>query len=1253
MIPFCFRQQGIGIAIMFQPDETVFLTIRYMTKTLFPHPSENRSAARFSNPWKTILLLVMIVLGSLGNTIAQKVYANNQMSPITSGPCSLCAVRDPDRSVDQSDLEDYSTITIPAGTYDAYLGQLLVFPSLNANGGSDSLIIRLGASLPSDLEDLYKHVFAETFNDVTTNEDTVFARGSNFRIVDENSIELVMKPTKIFNRVKITLSSVNGTVLWDLRVYSAYRKKAAGPDANGILYVKKGRTGGGGSWSNATGELGAALKLAEEDPSIKQIWVAGGTYHPMYSGGDAGTTTDARTRGFLLKNNIKLYGGFAGTETSLSQRDLSIAANKSILSGDMEDNDPPTGLPTGEFILHTVIAAGGDYLMDGFTVMRGYAGFPGIPMTVASRNLPGNQGGGIAVLNAGMEISNCAFKANIGTGGTAAIFGDQANLVISNTLISGNLGYTGVAIGGNNSSILVVNSTVCGNSGNGQVIMNTGSKPQITNSIIYGNMVEIAADQALVTNSIVRGGYAGAGNSGANPVLVDAPHYATSPNSGGDYTLQPSSPAINAGDNSKIIGVDRTTIDPASMADELIASGCSGLLCSVVNPELAKDAISYSDYALLNIPVGLIGVLGTAQLDLAWAGKTINHREFVGFVISQNNLALDATLLGNVKIVLYDALGNELQSQNGFTSVQTTTLNGQTVNYIGITANADAAYARIHLTQLVGLLTSIRVHGAFIWPAGLSASLSKDLAGNPRTSGTAVDMGAYEIQMSAQTITVSDITKTYGDANFEPGFSASSGLTVSYASANNSIAEAYKDAADNNKWKIRILKAGTVTITASQAGNGAYFAAPDQTFDLSIGKKSVTLGIRSSTTITKVYDGNTNGTIAATDLEFASGDIINSDEVQASLSSTAVSYDNKNAGTGKTIELPLSSIGLTGNDAGNYVIGNSTVLSFSNASITPAHVSITANAQTKVYGEPDPGFTYTETGLIGNDLISGSLSRDAGENAGAYDIRQGTFSAGSNYSISFTSAKLTITKATQTITWAQANLEAGCDGTATVQLLASSNSGLPITYTVANTSIATVNGDILTPVNGGATTITASQPGDQNHSAATTVVKDFKYSLAGAIRQQFSDVLIFDNSSGNYVQWQWYKNGNAITGATKAFCSESAALNGAYHVVVTDRNGNSVEACPLTASGSTAARGIKVNPNPAKAGSTITVTCNYNTSALVGARLLLTTASGSQVQQITNVQPVIQLTLPATSGLYVITLVLQTGEKASVNVLSK
>ena len=79
--------------------------------------------------------------------------------------------------------------------------------------------------------------------------------------------------------------------------------------------------------------------------------------------------------------------------------------------------------------------------------------------------------------------------------------------------------------------------------------------------------------------------------------------------------------------------------------------------------------------------------------------------------------------------------------------------------------------------------------------------------------------------------------------------------------------------------------------------------------------------------------------------------------------------------------------------------------------ILARHLAIVADAKSKTYGAPDPALTYTATGLVGNDAISGALAREPGDAVGTYAIIQGTLTADDNYAITYTGATFTIGKA--------------------------------------------------------------------------------------------------------------------------------------------------------------------------------------------------------------------------------------------------
>jgi len=322
--------------------------------------------------------------------------------------------------------------------------------------------------------------------------------------------------------------------------------------------------------------------------------------------------------------------------------------------------------------------------------------------------------------------------------------------------------------------------------------------------------------------------------------------------------------------------------------------------------------------------------------------------------------------------------------------------------------------------------------------------------------------------------------------------------------------------------------------------------------------------------------------------------------------------------------------------------------------ISLAALVVTADAQQKEYGAPDPAFTYSASGFLNGDnagIFTGSLSRTAGEHVGTYRITQGSLSAGSKYVISYTGNNLTIVKASQQITWKQ-SLSVGCSSTTQVSLSATASSGLPVTYSVSDGNIASVSGNVLTILNPGTAVVTATQSGDANHAPAQAVSDTLIYQPTSLISQHWSDVLFFDNSSGDYTAWQWYKNGQAVPGATDPYYSDTPVLNGQYYVVATNDNGRQVQTCTLTiTAGADMPGGIKVYPNPAKAGGSVTVTANYPRAALQGAILQIIDMTGKLRQQVTAVQPTTIINAPTDTGIYIVNLVLAGGQKASINLL--
>lgn len=213
-----------------------------------------------------------------------------------------------------------------------------------------------------------------------------------------------------------------------------------------ILYVKKGSTGNGSSWANAIGELGNALNSVYNVSGnvIKQIWVAQGSYTPLF--GPTFITCPAllneRFRTFYLKNNVKMYGGFIGTETILTQRNWT--SNPTILTGDFNNDDVGFTNNT-ENAYHVVLSVNDSSttVLDGFIIKGGNAVQAGFfTPFVENAFINTINGGGINNINSNTSYANMTIIGNAGDVGggvsNTSDYNTSSNIIFSNTTISGN-----------------------------------------------------------------------------------------------------------------------------------------------------------------------------------------------------------------------------------------------------------------------------------------------------------------------------------------------------------------------------------------------------------------------------------------------------------------------------------------------------------------------------------------------------------------------------------------------------------------------------------------------------------------------------------------------------------------------------------------------------------------------------------------------------------------------------------------------
>ena len=202
------------------------------------------------------------------------------------------------------------------------------------------------------------------------------------------------------------------------------------------IYVKHNASGSnnGNSWTNAYVALQDAINAAS---SGDELWVAAGTYKPTRLPSTGATSSSSRDLSFYLDKNIKIYGGFAGTESTLSQRNIS--SNQVTLSGDIGTTGSNSDNSYHVFIMSGLSSSA---VIDGFIIRDGNANANYIASTSSnpyptqtsfitfdSKTIYQYAGGGIYVVDSDVDIKNCIIMENSARkfGGAGMFFGGHTS----------------------------------------------------------------------------------------------------------------------------------------------------------------------------------------------------------------------------------------------------------------------------------------------------------------------------------------------------------------------------------------------------------------------------------------------------------------------------------------------------------------------------------------------------------------------------------------------------------------------------------------------------------------------------------------------------------------------------------------------------------------------------------------------------------------------------------------------------------
>ena len=306
--------------------------------------------------------------------------------------------------------------------------------------------------------------------------------------------------------------------------------------AERVYYVKVNGNGDGSSWSNAMGDVQAAIDAAGPGDSV---WIGTGMYYP---------TTIRELEGaelfgcsFELKSGVSLFGGFKGNEMSLAERRL----RKN--GANAWDFAYPTVLSQSEGIVGGVIRSGETTLteavtLDGLVVQGGQAVGSGVD----------GMGGGVQAEGV-ITICNCLITGNMARDGGGLALGSHATVescgIFDNELIEEGWGGKGGGLFLYGEDYLVIGSVVAGNGSDGDGVQNGGGvfatgygsvihctvvgncsmregggvwcdgDVEITNSIIWGNAPSLVQANGGSDNFVCCAVEAGGPGSNIIPLL--------------------------------------------------------------------------------------------------------------------------------------------------------------------------------------------------------------------------------------------------------------------------------------------------------------------------------------------------------------------------------------------------------------------------------------------------------------------------------------------------------------------------------------------------------------------------------------------------------------------------------------------------------------------------------------------------------------------------------------------------------------
>ncbi len=502
----------------------------------------------------------------------------------------------------------------------------------------------------------------------------------------------------------------------------------AAPD---YLYVKSGGTGDCSSWANAC-DLQTALTTAVYGD---EIWVAADTYTPttpsgrnasfqmkagvaIYGGFD-GTESNRNERDWTT--NVTTLSGDIGAPGDASDNAYHVVNSNAVtetavldgftITGGNADGSSANRFGGGMYntssnpVIENVIFDGNtaDY---GGGMYNNNSSSPAISDATFQNNEATEDGGGMLNNNSSIPVlSNVAFDGNQainGYGGGMANNNNSAPMIFNATFKDNIAGSDGGGMHNNNSSDSTVGNTVfVGNqasgSGGGMATDNSSgptvsnvtfyensagsqggglwsntSNPTVSNSIFWNNTATTGAQihtvngTPSVSYSLVQGGYTGTGNVSGDPNFTDAAN--------DDFTLDPGSAAIDAGDNTAVLP-DTADLDENTNTTEPLPQDKAGA-------DRFLDVAGTPDTGNGTAPIVDMGAYEASFVELQITKAVEPSDAMPGQPVTYTLVFSNAGSLTAHGVVITDVVPTELTSRNVASTGAAITDSGATPPYV-------------------------------------------------------------------------------------------------------------------------------------------------------------------------------------------------------------------------------------------------------------------------------------------------------------------------------------------------------------------------------------------------------------------------------------------------------------------------------------------------------------------------------------------------------------------------------------------